>query len=312
VNFLQLHLPATNDDGASAYFADGYTGERKDFEPYRALWPARYSREKFEEIFGVIHPYYKCAQYDLVPSLGDLSYFLMDQAKRHQGTPPTHMWWMAIDAAQTATATGSETALVAVGEKPGRQQGMALLGARAGRWRPEAMYDQSLDFMHEMTRIQGRGPCFVLIERAAGGYGLHDRFLQQYGPGLVGLEGVVPVGSKEDRAADVCYLVNRGMISFPENPAGDIKKLETQLRNFPLCRDKDLVDAFVHCLKFVISPRELRDKTTEQNSGQIYDTMGELDDFTAGDTFDEDYEKLFGSQQEVMGAATMRALRRNR
>ena len=71
MKFLHLHIPSTNDSGTEAWFRDMYTGENKLFAAYRVLVaPTRYSRERLEGIFQVIHPYYRRAQYDLVPSMG--------------------------------------------------------------------------------------------------------------------------------------------------------------------------------------------------------------------------------------------------
>src|ERR1700722_11861405 len=114
MKFLHLHLPSTNDSGTEAFFRDMYAGTTQGFAAYRALWPARYSRERLEAIFQVIHPYYRRAQYDLVPSMGELGYFDTEKFLRYEH-PTVEQVWVAVDAAQTATENGSHTAFVACG-----------------------------------------------------------------------------------------------------------------------------------------------------------------------------------------------------
>src|ERR1700719_2235718 len=99
MKFLQLHLPATNDSGIEAWFRDGYENITRSFNTYRALWPDRYSREKLQAIFQVIHPYYKRAQYDLVPSMGELGYFDTEKFLRYQHPLCEHVW-ISLDANQ--------------------------------------------------------------------------------------------------------------------------------------------------------------------------------------------------------------------
>lgn len=57
MQFMRLHLPATNDMGEAAYFEDGYTGERQTFPSYHFL-TKRYPRAKLDEIQSAATPYY--------------------------------------------------------------------------------------------------------------------------------------------------------------------------------------------------------------------------------------------------------------
>lgn len=267
MKFLRVHLPATNDDGTKAWVDDGYSGERLAITAYRQLWD-RFSRDWLENLFRVIHSYYKSAQYDQVPSMGELAYFLMTDQIPRWSSPQVQFWWMGIDAANTATAAGAETALVAVGIL-GRR--LKVLGARSGKWRQDTMATEALSFASDMTRLTGLGCERCLIERAAGGYGLLERL-----EGQLRIEPVTPLGSKEDRAGDVCFLVNQLQVEFPAAPSQGVLKLEQQLRDFPLCNLKDLVDAFVHCLKFTQGTSELKAKHDDHNILLLSDPVEEI------------------------------------
>src|SRR5579863_9549291 len=105
MKFHQLHLPSTNLSGTEAWYRNGYDGSVKHYGPYPSLWPDRYSATKLAEIFQVIHPYYKRAQYDLVPSMGELGYSDTEKFLRYQH-PNCEQVWIALDANQTATEHG--------------------------------------------------------------------------------------------------------------------------------------------------------------------------------------------------------------
>lgn len=248
MKFLQLHLPATNDSGTEAFFRDAYAGTNQIIAAYQALWPDRYSRSKLAEIFQVIHPYYKRAQYDLVPSMGELGYFDTERFLRHQH-PNCEQVWIALDANQTATEHGSYAALVGMGSF---QRILKVLSVRRGRWRQDVMHQQLIDFYQHMARMTGIFPEAVVVESAAGGYGVIDLL-----SGQLPIVPLYPRGSKEDRASSVCFLVNTGRVAIPE-AAPWLKDFVDELQNFPLCSASDQVDAFVHALAYASRPAEFK------------------------------------------------------
>lgn len=281
MKFLHLHIPSTNDSGTEAWFRDMYTGENKLFAAYRALWPDRYSRERLEGIFQVIHPYYRRAQYDLVPSMGELGYFDVDKFLRYKH-PTAEQCWLAVDAAQTATENGSYTSFVACGNSAGI---IKVLAVRRGRWRQDEMHAQLFDFYQHVARLTGIFPEAIVTEKAAGGYGIID-FLS----GQLPIVPIIPRGSKEERAAAVCWLVNTGRCSLPEDMSSAMKLFVEELENFPLCASKDWVDAFVHALAYASRPAEFVPRQVSPTV-QTYDAL-EDDDYGSSkilsDKFDEE------------------------
>jgi predicted phage terminase large subunit-like protein len=253
MKFLQLHLPATNDSGSEAFFRDAYAGTNRFFAAYQALWPDRYSRSKLADIFQVIHPYYKRAQYDLVPSIGELGYFDTERFLRYQN-PLADQVWITLDANQTATEHGSYAALVGMGSYQGT---LKVLSVRRGRWRQDVMHQQLLDFYQHIARLTGILPEAVVVESAAGGYGVIDLLSAQ-----LPIVPLYPRGSKEDRASSVCFLVNTGRVAIPE-AAPWVKDFVDELQNFPLCSASDQVDAFVHALAYASRPAEFKPRVAE-------------------------------------------------
>lgn len=264
MNFLQLHLPSTNDSGADAWFRDGYKGIITNFDAYAALWPDRYSRKKLEELFQVIHPYYRRAQYDLVPSLGELGYFDVSKLLRYKH-PLAEQCWIAVDAAQTATATGSYTAFVALGNF---ERVIKVLSVRRGRWRQDEMHAQLKDFYAHIFQLTGVMPEAVIVESAAGGYGIIDMLSN-----CVPIVPLYPRGSKEERASAVCWLVNTGRVAVPES-APWLKAFLEEIENFPLCASKDMTDAFVHALSYASRPAEFKPRAIE-GEVRTYDALGD-------------------------------------
>jgi predicted phage terminase large subunit-like protein len=254
LKFLHLHLPATNDDGQSAWFRDGYSGEEVVFPAYRALWPTRYSREHLDAIRATIHSYYWSAQYQQVPSMGDLSYFDVNVMPSYQ-YPTVERCWLAVDAANTENVKGSYTAFVALGMEKGR---LKVFNVARGRWRQDVMRTQLLEFYGAVARQNGIIPEKVIVERAAGGFGIIDSL-----SGQLPIEPVYPLGSKEARAGAVCYVVNRGQVALPQ-AAPWLEAFRSELQNFPLGSTKDLVDAFVHALSYATRPSEFRPKPMSQ------------------------------------------------
>jgi len=285
MKFLHLHIPATSDSGMEAWFRDQYAGTNKLFAAYTALWPDRYSRERLEGIFQVIHPYYRRAQYDLVPSMGELGYFDTEKLLRYQH-PIVEQCWLAVDAAQTQTENGSYTSFVACGNCEGV---IKTLAVRRGRWRQDDMHAQLFEFFSFVGRLTGIIPEAIVTERAAGGYGIID-FLS----GQLPIVPIIPRGSKEERAAAVCWLVNTGRVSVPEDQTPQMKLFIEELGNFPLCASKDWVDAFVHALSYASRPAEFVPRQVVEV--QQYDAL-ELEDGSSNcrildDGFDEKWGHL--------------------
>jgi phage terminase large subunit-like protein len=282
MKFLHLHIPSTNDSGTEAFFRDQYAGTEKLFAAYRALWPGRYSREKLEQIFQVIHPYYRRAQYDLVPSLGELGYFEVDKFRTHQNYV-CEQCWIAVDAAQTATENGSRTAYVAMGSFEGL---LKVLAIRQGRWRQDRMHTELIDFYGMVARLTGIFPEAVVVEQAAGGFGIIDMLSNQ-----LPIVPIIPRGSKEERAAAVCYLVNTGRCSLPES-APWLKSFRDALENFPLCASKDAIDAFVHALAYASRPAEFKPRSVE--IVQQYDALEADYESRGSHILDDDFDKESG------------------
>lgn len=263
LKFLHLHLPATNDSGTEAWFRDGYTGEEIFFPAYANL-SERYSREKLDEIRATVTPYYWAAQYAQIPTLGDLSYFDVEKMPTYQ-FPTVERCWVAVDAAQTQTKSGSYTAFVCLGLS-GSQ--LKVIGVSRGRWRQDDMHTQLVDFYHAMARSTGVWPEKIVVEQAAAGYGIIDHL-----SGQLPIVPLIPKGSKEERAGAVCYVVNGGRVALPES-APWLKPFVSEIKNFPLTSAKDQADAFVHALSYILRPSEFR---AEPDYEQIvYQDPGDL------------------------------------
>jgi predicted phage terminase large subunit-like protein len=129
---------------------------------------------------------------------------------------------------------------------------LKVLSVRRGRWRQDVMHQQLLDFYQHIARMTGIFPEAVVVESAAGGYGVIDLL-----SGQLPIVPLYPRGSKEERASSVCYLVNTGRVSLPES-APWLKDFLDELQNFPLCSASDQVDSLVHCLSFCSRPAEFR------------------------------------------------------
>jgi len=250
LRFLRLHLPAVNDDGGEAFFHDGYSGERVDFPPYKALWPSRYSRKKLDEIRSSVSEYYWNAQYMAAPSMGGETYFNLDRCPRYENTA-VDFWWMACDPAFTSTTTGSRTAFVALGFD--QASGLVkILNAWAGRLKAPEMGPELIAFARDTVNLTGLTPYTCVIERAAGGFGLLDEL-----EGQLPLLGITPRGSKEIRAQEVSFLVHRGSVALPVQ-ARWLKEFEQEVGGFPLAERNDIPDALTHALKLFISQGEFQ------------------------------------------------------
>lgn len=291
LKFLRLHIPATNDSGQEAFFEDGYTGDRTVFPAYDSYWPSRWPRKKLDEIRATVTPYYWNAQYQAAPSMGDLGYFDV-AAMQSYDSPQAERVWLAVDAANTATSGGSWTAFVCLGLWGGQ---LKVLGVQRGRWRQDQMRVQLVSFYESMGRLTGIFPEAVIVERAAAGYGIIDTMSS-----VLPIVPVMPKGSKEDRAASVCFLVNRGQVALPRQ-APWLQTFKDELAGFPLCADKDQVDSFVHALSYASRPSEFApvklDQVVEYDA--LEEHGGSLD-------FERDQRLL----QEPLSPATQRALER--
>jgi len=237
--FLRLHLPAANESGRDAWFEDQYSAEKITYPAYSALWSERYGVEQLQAIRDRITSYYWMAQFQQVPSLGDLSYFDVSMMPAYKLLGTIRKLWIGVDAAQTETETGAYTAFVCLGLCSDGGDHIKVLGVRRGRWRPDVMNQQLIDFYQAMIRRYGIYPEAVCVERAAGGYGMLNLPMP--------IVPMSPKGSKEERAGAVCWLVNKGIVQLPES-APWLADFKTELENFPLTTYKDQVDAFVHAL----------------------------------------------------------------
>ena len=276
LKFLRLHLPAVNEDGRGAWFEDGYTGEKTFFPPYKAM-TRRYPRRKLDEIFSTVTSYYWMSQYQQEPSLGDLSYFNTDGLPVYEHFHVDRVW-TAWDCAQTATKGGSYSAGVALGWSEQRGQ-LLVLDVSRGRWRQDQLEDEVRAQYARLARLTGVYPEAVVVERAAAGYGIIDRL-----SGQLPIVPLIPKGRKEERAASVCSVVNRGGVAFPKESPW-LKALIDEMNSFPLGRTNDQVDALVHALSLALRPGEFQD--TERDLGVTYlhpeEMVRRLDDGFGGD-----------------------------
>jgi predicted phage terminase large subunit-like protein len=237
-HFLRLHLPAVNESGRDAWFEDQYAGTKIVYDAYSALWPERYGAEQLRAIYNRITSYYWMAQFQQVPSLGDLSYFDVSMMPTYKMIGSIRKIWIGVDAAQTETESGAYT-VVCLGLCSDGGDHIKVLGVRRGRWRPDVMNQQLIDFYQATIRRYGAYPEAVCVERAAGGYGMLNLPMP--------VVPMSPKGSKEERAGAVCWLVNKGVVQLPES-APWLADFKSELENFPLTTYKDQTDAFVHAL----------------------------------------------------------------
>jgi hypothetical protein len=74
------------------------------------------------------------------------------------------------------------------------------------------MGDELMSFIEAMRRLTGMRELTVIVERAAAGFGIIDRYSH-----LLHIDPIQPIASKEARAGEVCYLVNQGYVQLPES-----------------------------------------------------------------------------------------------
>jgi hypothetical protein len=261
--YVQHRFPAINDDGRSAFVKNGYTGELFFSPAYDSL-TRRTPRPLLDQIRAYSTAYYWNCQYLMQCGLGDLVYFDLTRCPRYERMPLVDTWWAACDFANTATASGSRSALCAMGYV-GQTGQLPVLAAEAGRWRADQMGDRMVAFLNAIYRQTGRHPEAVVVERAAAGYGIIDRYSNS-----LPIVPVIPTGSKEDRCGAVCYLVNQGGVSLPVQ-APWLKDWESEVSGFPLQTLNDQTDSFTHCLAYALRPSQFR--PVRQEGLVLYDPM---------------------------------------
>jgi hypothetical protein len=279
--YVQHHYPALNDDGRSAWTRNTYTGEMFYAGAYDAL-TRRQPRALLNQIKAYSAGYFWSCQYLLECGLGDLIYYDLTRCQRYEQFPHVDTWWAGCDFANTATASGSRTAFCALGysAQTGR---LSLLGAEAGRWRPDAMGEHMVAFLNAIYRLTGKWPEAICVEMAAGGYAIEDRYKNNW-PMIV---PITPKGSKEERCGANCYVVNQGGLWLPMD-APWLADWEKEVGGFPLAILNDQPDALSHCLDYAIRPSQFKPKTTE--SVVTYDALEEYNQSSSSfrdmDSFD--------------------------
>jgi phage terminase large subunit-like protein len=284
--YVQHRFPAINDDGKSAFVRNTYTDQILFSPPYDSL-TRRANRDQLNAIKGYSTAYYWNCQYLMVCSLGDLIYFDLTRAPRYERIPQVDCYWVAVDAANTATQSGSRTALAAMGFTASTGK-LSLLSAEAGRWRVDEMGDRMVAFVASMQRLTGKWPEAVLIERAAAGYGLIDRY-----SATLPVVPVFPVGSKEDRAGAVCWIVNQGGVWLPVE-APWLREWESEVGGFPLATLNDQADVFTHLLSYALRPSEFK---PQKGNGEIvvYDALEE----SSGHSLDSDLDQFDKQMRDI-------------
>jgi len=107
------------------------------------------------------------------------------------------------------------------------------------------------------------------------------------------IEPLIPKGSKEERAESVCFLPNQGKVKLPTGGAW-LRDFTEELDAFPLCADKDQVDAFVHCLSLFARPGEFNFK--DEHEVYVHD---ENDQRSAKASEDLEFYRQCGVSDEV-------------
>jgi phage terminase large subunit-like protein len=286
--YVQCHFPATNDDGHSAWVKDTYTNTIQ-FTPAYAALTQRQPREVIDSIQGYSSGYYFTTQYLQVIPSGSSLYFDLERCPRYD-QQYVDVWWAACDFANTATNTGSRSAFGAMGFN--RSTGQLLkLCARAGRYRADEMGDEMMSFLQEVNRMTGLQPQAVIVERAAGGYAIIDR----YGSVLPQLVAVSPGKSKEEHAGGVCYIVNQGQVALPQDGATTwLKEWIEEVGQFPLALLNDQTDVFCYLLDYAVRPSLFQ--PVVQESIVEYDALAEShyrSSFEDMNRFDERIENCY-------------------
>lgn len=287
MRFIRARFPATNDSGTESFFEDPYAGEKVVFPAYEALWPERYPREKLDEIKATVSQRWWMGQYQCAPSMGDDVWFDLTRCPKHSNLGKLRRWWVACDFANTATKAGSRSAFVALGLDE-QEDMLRLLGCSAGRWKHDDMGNHLVEFASSVHRIVGTRPEAIVVESAAGGYGIIDRYEH-----VLRIVPISPKGSKELRAQEVCWLVNRGRVSLPID-APWLREFTEEVGGFPLAALNDIPDAFVHSLKYVVSNAEL--KRPDETEVYVHDSTDR-----SGERLREEMEfyKDLGTDEEM-------------
>jgi predicted phage terminase large subunit-like protein len=145
-----------------------------------------------------------------------------------------------------------------------------LIRAQAGRYRPDAMGDKMVAFLECVYRMVGKRPEAVIVEMAAGGFWVQDRYSS-----TLPIIPVTPKGSKIERAGAVSWVINQGKVSLPDVDSSPwLKDWESEVGGFPLQSKNDQPDALTHSLGYALRPSEFQ-QGQRQPEGEIvsYDAL---------------------------------------
>ncbi len=246
--YVQCHFPAINDDGRSAWVRNLYDGSMLYIPAYSSL-TRRQPREVLEQVKGYSTSYYWHTQFLQVIPSGSEMFFDLSKCPRYDAQY-VDKWWAACDFANTATSTGSRSAFGAMGFNKATGQ-LVMLGARAGRYRADEMGDEMIRFLQEINRMTGLQPAAVIVEKAAGGYAIIDRYERD----LPQIVAVSPGKSKEEHAGGVCYIVNQGLVALPQDGTATwLREWFDEVGQFPLALLNDQTDVFCYLLDYAARP----------------------------------------------------------
>ena len=129
---------------------------------------------------------------------------------------------------------------------------------------------QQIGEIAQCDRMTGKRPEAVIIERAAGGYWVEDRY-----SATLPIIPVTPKGSKIERAGAVSWVINQGKVSLPGVDSSPwLKDWESEVGGFPLQSQNDQPDALTHSLGYALRPSEFQ-QGQRQPEGEIvqYDAL---------------------------------------
>ncbi|MGH9499638.1 MAG: hypothetical protein ACRD3L_10910 [Terriglobales bacterium] len=291
---VHLRLPATNQNGDRAFV------DNRKLPAYEALWPTQYPAEWLKTQKKVVGDYYFSAQYQQEPSLGDLAIFKVEAFPRWNSAADVVRTWWSWDTANTKDSGSAYSAGTLLGKT---NSGLVkVLFALKGRW-SFADIGRNIFAAAEGAARQFGLPEAVIIEKAASGFGLISELQRCTN---LPIRPVTPRGSKEDRAASVTGIANYGGLAIPAS-AEWLEWWLPEVRDFPLGQYRDAVDSLVHGLAYIARPADFAvpEPVTQVVS---YDPLEEY--MSLGGGLPDLDEEMLGSQPELIGEATLRALRR--